>query len=73
MPRKTTFNLLVWVHWLGFPVSAFAAVDAAVVEDSPAWSNLQSTHTNTYINIFTVAAVMQQQGGAEQATELRTD
>lgn len=36
LPKKTTLNLLVRVHWLYYPVSAGAAVDAAVVEDSPA-------------------------------------
>lgn len=36
LPKKTTLNLLVRVHWLCDPVSAGAAVDAAVVEDSPA-------------------------------------
>lgn len=55
LPKKTTLNLLVRVHWLCDPVSAGAAVDAAVVEDSPAWSNLQFTH----INILTLVAVLQ--------------
>lgn len=36
LPKKTTLNLLVRVHWLCYPVSVGAAVDDAVVEDSPA-------------------------------------
>ncbi len=55
-------NLLVRVHWSCFLVSSCAAVDGAVEEDSPAWSNLQYTQTRTQthtVSTLPLVAVMQ--------------